>query len=520
MRHYRLIVAVADNRSVSGAARVLGMAQPTASVQLQRIERAIGSQMFERGPDGVVVTEAGRALLWHARHVLRGVEGLLAGVSAADAAAAVPVQVACVNAGVERALGHLARSRPDTRWTVVSSNHADGVAALLAGELDLLVLARHASAPVEDPPDGIDSRFVLSARLRATMPAAHPAAAGLVVDLRDLADDAWVTGVDPAAHDAVVRECRAAGLEPEVSHRVDGAGSVELLVETTGAVTVAPVWHDGRPGVVQRPYRDAGALVWYVLSARAGGDPDLIEDVAAALQRTYGSTPEHGPSGVDRGGIGSARRPLRVGSEPSPLLSAAAVALRERHGLVTTVTADGVGRLVEQVEEGRLDLLVVHDHPVAPGVPVPAGWSELTAVDVEPLWLAVHPAHPFAGRAVVELAELHDQPWVLPGVQSEQERAAQLAILGSAGLTPWVAGSWTHGRFLPGLLRALHAVALVGSVPPDERLVLVRITDAVARRRVVVTWRPAAGLDEPAAHLARVHHDLVARRARGGVDGD
>ncbi len=512
VRHLRLIVAVADSLSVSGAARALGMAQPTASVQLQRIERSVGSRLFERTPDGVVVTEAGRALLWHARSVLRGVEGLLDDATSADPAATI--RVASVNAGVERALAHVARRRPAAQWVMTSRTHAAGVAALLSGDVDLLVLARHESAPAPDLPDEIDSRFVLSARLQVTLPAAHPVAATLLVDLRDLADEGWVTAADPDAHDVVVRECRAAGVEPEVSCRVDDVGSVELLVETMGAVTVAPVWHDVRPGVIQRPYRGAGALVWYVLHLRAGADADLADDVVAGLLDAFGPTMvEHDVAGIGRAGIGSARRPLRVGAEHSPVIGAIPGALRDGYGLVTTVTLGGLAQLVAQIEDGRLDLVLVHDYPAAPGVPIPVGWPELTAVEVEPLWLAMSPTHPLAARAVVELAELHDQPWVLPGVQSERDRSAQLAILRSAGLTPWVVASWTHGQFLPGVLAALHAVALVGSVSPDEQLVLVRVADAAAGRRVAVAWRHNGDLDEPATRLARVYHDLVSGKS-------
>ncbi|MEV4259484.1 LysR family transcriptional regulator, partial [Spirillospora sp. NPDC049652] len=64
------VVAIAEEGSVSAAARRLHLTQPTLSRQLRDLERELGTRLFEREGRGLVPTEAGRALLRRARVIL------------------------------------------------------------------------------------------------------------------------------------------------------------------------------------------------------------------------------------------------------------------------------------------------------------------------------------------------------------------------------------------------------------------------------------------------------------------
>lgn len=58
----RYFLAIVEHRSLSRAAEELGVAQPTLSRSVQRIERRLDVRLFERTPRGVELTEAGRRL--------------------------------------------------------------------------------------------------------------------------------------------------------------------------------------------------------------------------------------------------------------------------------------------------------------------------------------------------------------------------------------------------------------------------------------------------------------------------
>ncbi len=71
VRDLRYFVTVAEELHFTRAAERLYVSQPALSKQVRALERQLGVELFHRGPQGVTLTEAGAALLPHAREVLR-----------------------------------------------------------------------------------------------------------------------------------------------------------------------------------------------------------------------------------------------------------------------------------------------------------------------------------------------------------------------------------------------------------------------------------------------------------------
>jgi LysR family transcriptional regulator for metE and metH len=73
-RQLRMLVAIADEGTVTRAASRLNVSQPALSHALRALERSVGVSLFARAPRGLVPTEAGERLLRTARAVLREIE--------------------------------------------------------------------------------------------------------------------------------------------------------------------------------------------------------------------------------------------------------------------------------------------------------------------------------------------------------------------------------------------------------------------------------------------------------------
>jgi DNA-binding transcriptional LysR family regulator len=71
-----LVVAIGRTGSLTGAARVLHVAQPALSRRLRALEQAAGGPLFERGRHGARATPAGRVLLEGAATALAAIEAV------------------------------------------------------------------------------------------------------------------------------------------------------------------------------------------------------------------------------------------------------------------------------------------------------------------------------------------------------------------------------------------------------------------------------------------------------------
>src|SRR5689334_1903685 len=68
--HYlRAFATVAEQGSITRAARVLATSQPAVSKQLAELEESLGSVLLDRLPRGVRLTAAGEVLLRHAERI-------------------------------------------------------------------------------------------------------------------------------------------------------------------------------------------------------------------------------------------------------------------------------------------------------------------------------------------------------------------------------------------------------------------------------------------------------------------
>jgi len=83
----RAYVAVVEHRSFTRAAGALHRTQSAVSMQIARLEGALGVALLQRRPEGVQTTEAGARLLGHARRMLALNDEAVADVAATRAGA-------------------------------------------------------------------------------------------------------------------------------------------------------------------------------------------------------------------------------------------------------------------------------------------------------------------------------------------------------------------------------------------------------------------------------------------------
>jgi LysR family nitrogen assimilation transcriptional regulator len=73
LRQLRYFVAIVDHGSLSRAARVLHVAQPALTQQIQQLEEELAVQLLHRSAQGVLATDAGKTFYEHAQAILKQV---------------------------------------------------------------------------------------------------------------------------------------------------------------------------------------------------------------------------------------------------------------------------------------------------------------------------------------------------------------------------------------------------------------------------------------------------------------
>lgn len=74
IKQLQYFLAIARSGSLASAADVIGIAQPSLSVQLKNLEARLGADLFIRSPRGVTLTDSGAVLVEHAERILEGLD--------------------------------------------------------------------------------------------------------------------------------------------------------------------------------------------------------------------------------------------------------------------------------------------------------------------------------------------------------------------------------------------------------------------------------------------------------------
>ena len=142
----RFFLAVARSGSLSAAARALGVNHATVSRRLRALEERVGSQLFERRPDGFAPSASGRELLAAALRVEDEIDAAERRVSGHDARLAGPLRVAMSDVAAYTLMPHLrafGEAFPDVALAVAVSNRPTDLARR---EADVALRATEAPA--------------------------------------------------------------------------------------------------------------------------------------------------------------------------------------------------------------------------------------------------------------------------------------------------------------------------------------------------------------------------------------
>lgn len=138
----RTFLVVADALNVTHAAGLLGRTQSAVSMQVKRLEEAVGSELFDRGPRGVELTAQAKRLLPYARRVVSLLDETQAAIRTTpiDGPVRIGIPEEYSTTVLPQVLAAFSERHPATEVTVMCGYSAQQLDAMDRDELDLAVV--------------------------------------------------------------------------------------------------------------------------------------------------------------------------------------------------------------------------------------------------------------------------------------------------------------------------------------------------------------------------------------------
>ncbi|MEV4176449.1 LysR family transcriptional regulator [Nonomuraea sp. NPDC049709] len=271
LRQFEYALAVAEQGSVTAAAELLHVAQPSVSQQIRGLEQELGVKLFARTPTGLVPTVVGRAFLREAEVAVnasrRARATARAGADELAGEVVVAVQMGFGTRQLPGALGALRRRFPRLEVTVFEEQSSAELDRLCRrGVLDLALMAACERSPADAHHLG-DEEFVM------VLGAGHRRLAADRVELRELEEEPWVRFDRDSALDGVLLNVlRDNGLTPTTVARVSQTATAVRWAAHGLGVTLVPASAvpDGHEHLVRPVYPAVSQPVIAVLRPGAG----------------------------------------------------------------------------------------------------------------------------------------------------------------------------------------------------------------------------------------------------------
>jgi molybdate transport repressor ModE-like protein len=239
----RLLAEVARHGSMTGAAAALSYTPSAISQAVRRLEAEVGHPVLERHARGVVLTDAGRAIVRHIDAIERELEALegelddIAGLRAGSLRLGTFPTVA--SSLLPLAVTRFRDRHPAVRLSVLSARQDQLLDHLERRRTEMALLWDYAWSRVNEP--GLVLRQVLEDPTAVVVARSHPLAGRTSVRMAELAEESWVIrGNQHPVAEVLSRTAHAAGFEPAVSFEANDYQEAQAMVAVGLGVALAP----------------------------------------------------------------------------------------------------------------------------------------------------------------------------------------------------------------------------------------------------------------------------------------
>jgi DNA-binding transcriptional LysR family regulator len=286
LRHLRFFLTLAEELHFTRAAKRLYVAQPHLSQEIRRLERELGTPLFERTKRRVELTAAGHAFREKASAIMALTEEARHAATRAADGTVGRLRIGFAGSAsydvVPRAIRRFSVQWPQVELVLTEMHTGDQVRALEEERIDVGFMRR--TLPEGSP---LCSRVLRRERLVLALPVGHALSKRRAIPFGALANERWIvfdrtsTGLFRDLLDAGA----AAGFEPVVAQEAGEIPTMINLVASGLGIALIPesVMVLRRAGVVYRPLKSSTQRSLVVAAWRAQLRLPAVRNFVSAL---------------------------------------------------------------------------------------------------------------------------------------------------------------------------------------------------------------------------------------------
>ncbi|WP_080848742.1 LysR family transcriptional regulator [Cytobacillus gottheilii] len=224
-------------KSINSAAKELFITPQGLSKTIKQLELELEAELFDRGPRGMIATEAGELLFARSQHIvylmedlkkeisiLSGRKGTLNAVVTYSSTAVLPVEI----------LYEFSRSYPDIQVKITELPDDSILNQMFQEDVDLALVTDY-----EDI-ENCEHELIRLGEAVAVVSASHHLANKHIVSIEDLKDEPLVVkSVTKGREHAFVDKCLDKGFTPNVVHEFGSILTAHRLCEINGFVAIS-----------------------------------------------------------------------------------------------------------------------------------------------------------------------------------------------------------------------------------------------------------------------------------------
>ena len=214
LQDLRVLTLAAEAGSMAKAAAALGISQPSVSYAIANLERVLGVPLFDRGPQGVSVTDYGRALIERGTVALNEMQYAVNAIGTLADPRQGQVRLGTtppMSAIASQVIARLTRRHPRMTFHLMNDNTTALLRLLRQREIEIAISR---IVPPFDEPDIADQKL-FEDQLAVIASRSSPWLSRPRIKLADLTAERWVLPPETAFLGSLIHQIfRVHGIEP------------------------------------------------------------------------------------------------------------------------------------------------------------------------------------------------------------------------------------------------------------------------------------------------------------------